>query len=195
MTSIYKRLFHFPVFRTGIITVTLSLCFVFAYGQTEPLTKDTVKKKHSPRLAMLMSTVIPGLGQAYNKKYWKVPVVYAGLGALGYFSYRNGKYYNSFKNTYADLLATGVGDTTAYLYGIEFNLNGLEAGKNYYRRYRDMFTIFTVGFYLLNIIDANVDAHLYDFDISDDLSMQIRPSAEQVPLAGPVPGFKIRITF
>ena len=58
-----------------------------------------------------------------------------------------------------------------------------------------MFTIFTVGFYLLNIVDANVDAHLYDFDISDDLSLQISPSAQQIPMAGPVPGVKLRITF
>lgn len=183
-----------PVFIAGFLFFVL-VCHVSSFSQSESLDNDTVKKKHSPKLAMLMSTAVPGLGQAYNKKYWKIPVVYAGIGILGYLSYRNGNYYNTFKRTYADLLATGNGDTTAYLYGVEFNLYGLESAKNYYRRYRDMYTIFTVGVYLLNIIDANVDAHLYDFDISDDLSLKISPSAEQTPMAGTVPGIKFRITF
>jgi hypothetical protein len=187
-----------PVFfiGSGILFVFLfspvSNCIAQNTSQTED---SVVKKKHSPRLAMLMSAVVPGLGQAYNKKYWKIPVVYAGLGALGYFAYRNGNYYNSFKNAYATLYNSGNRDSTIFLYGVDYNLNGLDAGKNYYRRYRDMYSIFTVGFYLLNIIDANVDANLYDFDISDDISLRISPASEQVPMAGPVPVVKFRITF
>lgn len=199
MIGIFKnRFIKYPVLLTGFLFLLFFLISspVLTFGQTINSDADTIKKKkHSPKLAMLMSTALPGLGQAYNKKYWKIPVVYAGLGALGYLSYRNGNYYNTFKRTYADLLATGNTDTTAYLYGVEFNLYGLESAKNYYRRYRDMYTIFTVGFYLLNIIDANVDAHLYDFDISDDLSLKISPSAEQLPMAGPIPGIRFRLTF
>lgn len=168
----------------------------FCTAQTETLPEDSVKKrKHSPKLAMLMSTVIPGLGQAYNKKYWKIPVVYAGLGVLGYLSYRNTNYYNNFKDAYSELYNSGNQDSTIHLYGVDYSLSGLEAGKNYYRRYRDMYSIFTVGFYLLNIIDANVDANLYDFDISDDISLKISPASEETQMAGPVPVLKLRITF
>jgi hypothetical protein len=156
--------------------------------------KDSLKKTHSPKLAMLLS-VVPGLGQAYNKKYWKIPIIYAGMGTLGYFAYHNGVYYKKFKKTYSNLLSTGNADTTAYMYGVEFTLNGLETGKNYYRRYRDMFTIFTFGLYLMNIIDANVDAHLYDFDISDDLSLNITPSADYSVLIGLVPALKLTLKF
>ena len=187
-----------PVFYIGlgILFIFFSFSHLNGTAQTDTQQEDTLKKKkHSPRLAMLMSAVIPGSGQAYNKKYWKIPVVYAGLGVLGYFAYRNGNYYKSFKSAYTELYNSNNRDSTIYLYGVDYTLNGLDAGKNYYRRYRDMYSIFTVGFYLLNIIDANVDANLYDFDISDDISLRISPASEEVPMAGPVPVLKLRITF
>ncbi len=180
----------------GLLLIFLALSPNIVTAQTETQQEDTVKKKkHSPKLAMLMSTVVPGAGQAYNKKYWKIPVIYVGLGTLGYFAYRNGNYYNKFKNAYSELYNSGNRDSTVFMFGVDYNLDGLDAGKNYYRRYRDMFSIFTVGFYLLNIIDANVDANLYDFDISDDISLRISPASEDVPMAGPVPVLKLRITF
>jgi len=120
------------------------------------------------------------LGQAYNKKYWKIPIVYAGIGTLAYLSIRNNNYYQDFKTAYKNLYDTNP-NGYYYMYNTSFTLSGLEAGKNYYRRYRDMYAIFTVGVYVLNIVDAAVDGYLYDFDISDDLSLKIQP--EFMPIA------------
>lgn len=158
-------------------------------------TTDSSVKKHSPRLATLLSTAVPGLGQAYNKKYWKIPIIYVGLGYLGYMANRDNKLYKEFKTSYLALYNSGNRDSTIYLYDVEYTLNGLESGKNYYRRYRDLFVIFTAGLYLMNIIDANVDAHLFDFDISDDISLRVVPSAIDGGLAGPVTGFRISLNF
>jgi len=159
------------------------------------INKNDTAKKHYPKLATLMSTVVPGLGQVYNKKYWKVPVIYIGLGSLGYMANKNNKRYKDFRNAYSDLYNSGNYDSTIYLYGVEYTLNGLETGKNYYRRYRDLFVIFTSGLYLMNIIDANVDANLFDFDISDDISLRFEPATVDGGMAGYVTGLRIRLSF
>jgi len=187
----------------GMFFVFLYVCLlnpVVVKSQVESMQKDTLNdttkiKKHSPKLAMIMSTVIPGLGQAYNKKYWKIPVIYAGIGTLGYMANRSNSRYKNFKKGYSELLASNNLDSTIFIYGTDFNLNGLDAGRNYYRRYRDLYVILTAGLYLLNIVDANVDAHLFDFDISDDISMRVAPSVEEYCMAGPVTGIKIKINF
>ena len=115
------------------------------------------------------------------------------MGYCVYMTKRDNKLYKDYKKTYLDLYFSGNKDSTVYLYGVGYTLSGLESGKNYYRRYRDLFVIFTSGLYLMNIIDANVDAHLFDFDISDDISMRIVPSAIDGGMAGPVAGFKISL--
>ena len=188
----------------------LGMFFVFLYvfalspalskAQSSNTPQDTVSKvkKHYPKLATLLSTVVPGAGKAYNKKYWKIPIIYVGLGTLGYLANRNNTRYKNFRTAYSESNAFNKAfnkDTAIALYGTDFNLNGLDYYKNYYRRYRDLYVIFTAGLYLLNIVDANVDAHLFDFDISDDISLRITPSAEQYGMTGPVTGFKINISF
>lgn len=170
-----------------------------AYSQTETTQKDTLNdtikiKKHSPHLATLMSAAIPGLGQAYNKKYWKIPIIYAGIGTLGYFANRSNNRYINFKKGYSELLTSNP-DSTISIYGVDFTLNGLDAGRSYYRRYRDLYVILTAGLYILNIVDANVDAHLFGFDISDDISMRVVPSVEEYCMVGQVTGIKIKINF
>jgi len=171
------------------------ICLVLNQAYSQKQQQDSTKSKHSPKLAMTMSAVLPGLGQAYNKKYWKIPIIYGGMGALAYLSIKNNNYYQDFKKAYKTLYDT---DPSGYysMYNTEYNLSGLEAGKNYYRHYRDMYTIFTVGVYVLNIVDAAVDGHLYDFDISDDLSLKVQP--EFIPMAqnnSMAPGFKICLSI
>lgn len=176
-----------------LLLITFSLILNQAFSQKQQ--QDTIKPKHSPKLAMTMSAVLPGLGQAYNKKYWKIPIIYGGMGALAYLAIKNNHYYQDFKTGYITLYETDPSGSY-FMYNREYNLSGLEAGKNYYRRYRDMYTIFTVGIYVLNIVDAAVDAHLYDFDISDDLSLKVQP--EFIPIAqnnSMVPGFKICLSI
>jgi hypothetical protein len=159
--------------------IALLLLFIstFSFSQTNEkiINKDSLTKKHSPRLAATFSAILPGLGQAYNKKYWKIPIIYIGIGSFAYLSLKNNEYYNNFKKAYKELYETNP-NGYYYLYNTTYTLSGLEAGKNYYRRYRDLYSILTVGVYVLNIIDATVDAYLFDFDVSDNLSLNISPT-------------------
>ena len=146
------------------------------------------KAVHSPTKATLYSVVLPGLGQAYNKKYWKIPFIYAGFGAFGYFINWNNKNYQIMKSAYSDFTDQDP-ETNSYLdlEGAEYYDLSKEPDKtnfktnvskqqDYYRRNRDLLVICTFAFYGLNIIDASVDAHFFDFDISEDLTMNWQPS-------------------
>ncbi len=139
------------------------------------------KKLHSPLKAVLFSAALPGLGQAYNKKYWKIPIVYAGLGVGAYFLYDQNKKYQGFRKAYqmevdGNPLTDGKYVLNNRVYTSESNL---EQAKNYYRRNVDLISALLVVWYGLNLVDAAVDAHLFDFDVSDDLSMQISPDFKQ----------------
>ena len=146
------------------------------------------EKIHSPKRATIYSAILPGLGQAYNKKYWKIPIIYAGFGTIGYFIGWNNGYYKTYKMAYSDLTDDDPA-TDSYMdlevtqyYDLEnptdYNnfKSGLSKQQDYYRRNRDLLIISIVGFYGLNLIDASVDAHLFEFDISEDLSMNWQPS-------------------
>ena len=158
----------------------------------ESVGMDTVfvhkdKKVHSPRKATLYSAVLPGLGQIYNRKYWKLPLIYGGFVGFGWAIAWNNDQYVLYKQAYSDI-SDDDPETNSHL-DIEavkyYNMNSasdvaefgdkLEQAKDGARRYRDMNIIFTAAFYALNIIDASVDAHFFDFDISDDLSMTWGP--------------------
>lgn len=152
--------------------------------------KDTllVKKPvavHSPRKATIYSTVLPGLGQIYNKKYWKLPIVYGGFAALGYFiNFNNGKYV-IYRQAYSDFI-DGDPNTNSFLRLIkdphwlmkenEGQLTtNLRGAKDYWRRNRDLVVIGTVAFYALNIIDASVDANFFNFNVNNDLTINWVP--------------------
>ena len=128
-------------------------------------------RRHNPLYAALFSMALPGLGQAYNKKYWKIPIVYVGFGAMIYLFERNNTKYNSFKTA---LIQRTNGDTDIYLKQIP-TTQGLSEYKDYYRRNRDLSVIGFALIYILNVVDANVDANLFYFDVSDDLSLQWSP--------------------
>lgn len=131
--------------------------------------QDTV---HSPGKAALFSAVLPGLGQIYNDKWWKVPIVYAGLGVTGAFIISNSIYYNSLKD--AAILRFDGDSTTIDEFSYATDAS-LLSEIDLYKRYVDLSWIAFSAVYLLNIIDAVVDAHLYDFDVSDDLSLHVDP--------------------
>lgn len=148
--------------------------------------KDTaiVKKKvHSPRRATLRSLVIPGWGQIYNKKYWKVPIVYGAIGVPAYLFTYNRKWYN--KTKYAlSIVANNRTDPDsiekvdpALKYLVEAREQGsLVDYRNDFRRDMDYSILFTLLMWSLNIVDATVDAHLKGFDVGDDLSIYVRPT-------------------
>lgn len=153
--------------------------------------EDTVElvktpKFYIPKKAAMLSAVFPGLGQIYNGKWWKTPFVYAAVAGTVYGISWNNKYYSLYKNGYYDWIDNDP-NSTRYLEvlppGSDLeSIDGtwfksqLLAKKDGYRRDRDFMIILAAGVYLLNIIDANVDAHLSDFDVSPDLSMQLAPT-------------------
>lgn len=139
---------------------------------------DTTTVNHSPRKAVLMSTFVPGLGQIYNRKYWKVPIIYAGLGGSAYAFFWNKNYYDQF---YTALKIRNDKDSlTQDAYYNIYSDNNLLDIKNAYRSNMELSVIVFGVFYLLNIIDATVDAHLFDFKISDDLSMKWAPQLSPI---------------
>lgn len=145
--------------------------FLFSQEMKEVLVvKDTLKLKEidplRPTKAAFYSAILPGLGQAYNKKYWKIPIVYGAIGTSMYFYLDNNKKYHSYRDAYKRRLAGFNDDQYQYL-----DDSRLIQAQRFYQRNRDLSLLVTLGFYVLNIVDANVDAHLIQFNVNDKLSV------------------------
>ncbi len=174
--------------------------------------KDSVT--HSPTKAWIMSAVLPGLGQAYNERYWKIPIIYGGFAAFGYFIQSNNFRYKTYRDAYnthyqIDHLDKSAPDYVAQKAALEATLpnqfkntttDRLLYYKNIYRRDRDFFIILTSLFYVINMVDAAVDAHFFTYDISNDLTLNWQPyindgfyvSSQQMK---PTLGVNFSITF
>ncbi|MCK9255892.1 MAG: hypothetical protein GX793_04825 [Bacteroidales bacterium] len=133
---------------------------------------DNSKPEHSPRKASIMSACLPGLGQIYNKKYWKLPIIYAGIGGFGYLAVSNQIQFNNYKNAY---ILLDNGQTNNYP---DFNKEALVHMMDGYRKQRDLSILGVAAFYVLQIVDASVDANLFDFDVGDNLSLRISPQIQ-----------------
>ena len=121
----------------------------------------------APSRAAFYSALIPGLGQAYNKKYWKIPIVYGLMGGGIYFYIKNNNQYNRYRDAYKIRLAGGTNDEFP-----ELSDESLIEAQRFYSRNKNISILFTVGAYILNIIDANVDAHLMQFNVDKNLSFK-----------------------
>lgn len=155
----------------------LSLLFVISAGSLFAKNDSIVmQQKHEPKKATLYSAVLPGLGQAYNKKYWKIPVVYAGIGTIAYFIDMNSDGYRNYRLAYdyKSGINTDVSDEVISIANRYSNEN-LITIRDYYRRNVELSWIIMALWYGLNIIDATVDAHFFEYDISDDLSLKVEP--------------------
>jgi len=128
-------------------------------------------KPHSPKKATLYSALLPGLGQAYNHKYWKIPLIYAGLGATYYFAKVNRDSMRVYQNALKLLLDTNS-NTNPLAYYKNQPITQLRATRNQLRTNRDYSIIGFAGIYLINIVDAAIDAHFYNFNIDKPLAMQ-----------------------
>ncbi len=156
-----------------IISIALLLVSNSVFSQKASdiiIAKDSITKKEinplAPAKAAFYSAVLPGLGQAYNKRYWKIPLVYGAIGTSLYFYIDNNKKYHSYRDAYKRRLAGYNDDQYDYL-----DEARLVAAQKFYQRNRDLSLLVTVGFYILNIVDANVDAHLLQFNVNDKLSL------------------------
>jgi hypothetical protein len=155
----------------------------------------TLAKPHSPTKAAIFSAVLPGLGQAYNKKYWKIPIVYAGFGVLAYFAISNRNEYKKYKEAYT-YVASGDSSYIDNDYVFEYDEQQLLDGKNYHRRNMELSFILGGLWYILNIVDASVDAHFFDYDVSDDLTIRLDPVVNyQWRDPRPVSGLKLTLKF
>ena len=133
--------------------------------------KDTLKSIDidplTPAKAAFYSAILPGLGQAYNKKYWKIPIVYGAIGTSLYYYIDSNKKYHQYRDAYKRRLEGFTDDDFDYL-----DNNRLISAQKFYQRNRDLSALFVVGFYVLNIIEANVDAALMQFNVNENLSVK-----------------------
>ncbi len=151
--------------------------FQGSLGDKNIVVRDSTSRKPidplSPSRAAFYSAILPGLGQAYNKKYWKIPLVYAALGTGIYFYIDNTNEYNRYRDAFKRRLA-GFTDDEFYGDGITPNISndGLIRAQRSLRRNRELSLLITIGIYALNIIDANVDAHLLQFNVDENLALK-----------------------
>jgi hypothetical protein len=166
--------------RTGIIGLLIVLC-IPAGGKAQSsdskifIPDSIMEKKHSPRKATIMSALLPGLGQIYNKKYWKVPVIYVGFGVMTYFIVTNANEYINYKCAYIE---KSYGDTAGSYSNLvnKYSAANLLSAREYYRRNLEISILLTTVWYIINIVDASVDAHLFTYNISKDLSLKVEPT-------------------
>ena len=151
-----------------------------------------VVKTHKPNRAVLMSALVPGLGQVYNKKYWKIPIIY---GAGGAFAYYLGYYQDKYIKFRTALRQRRRRPDRISLTDGNMIMSSLSTGQDYYRRYRDLNALGITSIYFLNIVDAMIDAHFFYYDVSDDLTMHIQPAVFNTPGATSSLGLQINFSF
>lgn len=168
----------------GLLLFLFGNASLFAQAKTDDAVlkpKDTVKSDKynplTPAKAAFFSAILPGLGQAYNKKYWKIPIVYGAIGASLYLYVDNQKKYDEYRDAYKSRLA-GNPDP---LYAKQTDAQLIKA-QDFYKRNASLSALFAVGFYILNIIDANVDAALIQFNVSENLSLRPEFNSNAVTL-------------
>lgn len=161
-----------------VIILFVFLSFITSKVSFSQDTLAVKERKHSPKLATYLSTAIPGAGQVYNKKAWKLLLIYGGFGTCYYLYNKNNTEYQK----YFDELAYRDfhNDTLTLNFNSMYSNEALTSAKDSYKRSRDLSLIMAGLIYVLNIVDASVDGHLYNFDVSDDLSLKLNPKFEYV---------------
>jgi len=184
--------------------------------------EQSIRKPHSPHKATIMAMVLPGSGQIYNGQWWKVPILYGGIAADIYGIVWNQKHFREYRDAYIEWVrymnALAENPDTPYPEnpawdkipksfdvqtdpyfqndaGKTWFKNILNNRKNNFKRNRDLCYIVMAAIYAINIIDATVYAHFYDFDINDDLSFHIQPTSSYTPLCGGTVGVTLSLNF
>lgn len=158
----------------------------------KPKKEKKVRKATIPWKAAMMSGFVPGLGQIYNRKYWKLPIVWGAIATSTYFVIDNQIKYIGFRDAYRSWVNDSIilPDYQQY----QYNPTGLKNERDNYERTRNIMIIVTAALWTLNIVDAAVDAHLSTFDVSPDLSMKIAPATFYNAYQNQ-PGFGVSVTF
>jgi len=151
-----------------------------------------VVHKHTPEKAIILSLICPGLGQVYNKKYWKLPIIYGAGGAFAYYIGHNQLKYKKFRNAFNN---GSVTKEPALIDGAYYDYDILSRGRDGYRRNRDLSVMGLGAIYFLSIVDAMVDATFFYYDVSDDLTMRLEPALIEGPGMTATLGFRINLGF
>ncbi|MFN3802535.1 DUF5683 domain-containing protein [Belliella pelovolcani] len=179
--------------RTIAVFVLLACSNSTTFGQSE---RDTVtiklneKLPKDPKLATILSAVLPGAGQVYNEKVWKLPIIYGGFATNLYFIEFNNRRYQLFREELRFFDQNGQSESFPNL-----NRDALVRNVDFWRRNRDLNFIVFAAIYVLNIVDAQVDAHLSGFDVSDDISMKFEPSYQTLFAGRNVVGLSLKLNF
>jgi hypothetical protein len=175
--------------------------FILLVSEGTVVAQDTLSSKkipmrdttHSVRKATILSALLPGAGQVYNRKAWKVPIIYAGFAGLGYLFRQNQKNYTAYEDA---LLARYDDDpTTIDPYVDIYSEDNLRTLSDFYRRNRDLSFMGITLLYVLNIIDAHVDAHLFRFNTDDNLAITCAPDLRASPAGQLTPSLTLSLQF
>ena len=150
-----------------LLLLIVTLFTINNFSQEKDLSFDELDPL-SPSKAAFFSAVFPGAGQAYNKKYWKIPLVYAAIGTSIYSYDFNKKKYWNYRNAYKSRKA---GYSNDEFQNLILDDNRLLDGADFHRKNKDLSMVFIVGFYILNILDANIDAHLKQYNVNESLTL------------------------
>jgi len=151
---------------------------------------DTLENR--PNTAALYSAALPGLGQAYNKKYWKIPIIYGGGLVVGYYINYNHRLYQQYRD---GLYAIIDGDDRTVPFNPDLSEESYRRATDFWRRNRDLLLLVALIVYAANIVDAHVDAHLALFTIEEDISLHLEPSFEQTAMQTNVYGISLKLRF
>jgi len=163
LMCLFSVLFSFSQTKKDSTSIAIDQSPIVANTSLEKKEIDPLR----PSKAAFYSAVLPGLGQAYNKKYWKIPIVWGAIGAGVYFYVRNDNQFDRYRDAYKSRLA---GYKTDEFYNT-ISDDGLVRAQEQFRRNKEMSLLITFGLYALNIIDANIDAHLLQFNVDENLSL------------------------
>ena len=191
-------------------TLRVDASQLVAFGKAPKARRDWATWRPEPKRALWLAIVLPGAGQIYNRKYWKLPIVYGGVVGCAYAMRWNNQMYHDYSQAYMDLMDS---DPTTESYNQFLHLGAkiddsnksryetlFKKRKDRYRRYRDLSFFALVGVYALSVVDAYVDASLSEFDISGDLSLRVEPTVlqsptERNPLQGGALGVSCSLNF
>lgn len=154
------------------------------------ITIESYAKRFQPRKALLYSAVLPGMGQVYNKKYWKLPLIYGGFYLLTKYAVAYNNLYIKYKEElYGTLEIPVIPPASGY------TQTQLRTLIDNYRRQRDYFIVLDGFMYILQLIDAHVDAHLKEFDLNPQLKVSLKPTVQPTGLMGHASGFSLTLKF
>lgn len=185
-TFVWILLFNYPLQAQSDTTKTI----IITENKTDSVRMRSYAARFDPQRALLLAAVLPGSGQVYNKKYWKVPLVYGGFAFFGFYidAYNDG--YKKYKGELFEVISTNSRTSSS-----GFSEGQLRTVVDRYRRERDFFIILAGLWYLLQITDAHVDAHLKEFDVNPNLKVRIEPKLSNDAWAGTQGGLALTFRF